>query len=204
VPATLVEDTCIEQNVGRRRVFWTTQPQACDSYTLCGAECVIPGLEYEDQATPYVDQRPETRINPPVDGGLIGYRTIKTTGWLTSLVLNILNTRARSDLRCPTPAAVYGHWSESYRDDKLYIGSTLWNAAEKSYPRTNDAVKAIGAAVQADMGKLKALGIAESIEVEATYLGSGNVGVSVTVFTVTGRSKINLSGTFVSESWEWR
>jgi phage gp46-like protein len=204
VPATLVEDTCIEQNVGRRRVFWTTQPQACDSYTLCGAECVIPGLEYETFTTPYVDQRPDSKIYPPSEGSLIGYRTIKTTGWLTSLILNILNTRSRSDLKCPTPAAVYGHWSESYRDDGLYVGSTLWNAASKPYPRTSDAVKAIQAAVRADMNKLVAMGIAESVDVEARYLGAGNVGVTVTVHTMTGRSKISLSGTFVSESWEWR
>jgi phage gp46-like protein len=202
VPATLIEDSCTEQNVGRRRVFWTTQPQACGSYTLCGAECVIPGLEYEKINTVYVNPRPGEKIFPTPGGE--GYKTIKTTGWLTSLVLNILNTRSRSDLRCPTPASVYGHWSESYRDDGLYIGSTLWNAAAKSYPRTSDAVKAVQAAVRADMNKLVAMGIAESVEVEAIYLGTGNVGVTVTVYTMTGRSKINLSGTFVSESWEWR
>jgi len=85
----------------------------------------------------------------------------------------------------------------------LYIGSTLWNAAEKSYIRTADAVKAIGAAVRADMGKLIALGIAQSVEVEAFYRGSNTAEVTVLVNTVTGRSKINLSGSFVSETWVW-
>lgn len=41
-------DPCIEQQVGRRRVFWTTQPLVCGEYFLCGHECVIPGLEYID------------------------------------------------------------------------------------------------------------------------------------------------------------
>jgi hypothetical protein len=39
-------DPCLAQQIGRRRVFWTTQPQACGGYFLCGAECQIPGLEY--------------------------------------------------------------------------------------------------------------------------------------------------------------
>jgi phage gp46-like protein len=131
-------------------------------------------------------------------------RTIRTDGWLNGLILNILNTRARTDARCPSPASVYGHWSESYRDDNLYIGSTLWNAAEKPYVRNADMVKAIGVAVRADMGKLVALGIAESVDVETTSRGHGTVVVAVTVTASTGRSTINLSGSFVSETWVWR
>jgi phage gp46-like protein len=184
-------DPCVESQVGQRRIFWTTQIQPCGSYTMCGSECAIPGLEYENH--------PEIPHMQP--GGVP--RTIKNTEWLQSLILNILNTRSRTDVRCPTPAAVYGHWSESYRDDGLYIGSTLWNAAEKSYVRTADAVKAIGAAVRADMGKLIAQGIADSVEVEATYRGSNSVGVVVTVNTSTGRSRVDLSGSFVSDTWLW-
>jgi phage gp46-like protein len=188
-------DPCLDHNVGRRRVFWTTRAGACGSYTMCGIECSIPGLVYENVAGDYPD--------PQTLPGSRGFRTINTDEWLQSLILNILNTRARTDARCPTPAAAYGHWSESYRDDNLYIGSTLWNAAEKSYVRTADAVKAIGAAIRADMGKLIALGIAETVEVEATYRGSNSVAVSVTVNTATGHSRIDLSGSFVSETWVW-
>jgi len=188
-------DNCLAQNEGRRRIFWTTKPHACGGYIMCGVECEIPGLEYEEKSDPY----PDAGLPPDPHG----YRTIKTDNWLHGLILNILNTRARTDKKCPTPAAVYGHWSESYREDGLYIGTTLWNAAEKSYIRTADAVKAIGAAVRADMGKLIALGIAESVEVEATYRGSNSVEVTVTVVTVSGRSKINLSGSFVTETWVW-
>lgn len=200
--AVVEEDTCLEQNTGRRRVFWTTQPQACEGYSMCGTECVIPGLQYENFPDATYPEPLRPSLVDAQSGGV--YRSIKNTGWLISLVLNILNTRSRTDVKCPTPAAVYGHWSESYRDDGLYIGSTLWNTAEKSYVRINDAVKAIGAAVRADMGKLIALGIAESVEVEAYYRGASSVEIQITVFTVTGRSKLNLSGNFVSESWEWR
>ena len=93
--ATLSKDEpCLDQNRGRRRIFWTTKVAACGTYTLCGAECGIPGLEYEDV--------------PEADIG----RTIKNDEYLRSLILNILNTRARTELPCPSPAAVYGHWSE--------------------------------------------------------------------------------------------
>jgi len=189
-------DPCLDQNAGHRRIFWTTRAEACGDYDLCGVVCSIPGLEYEDIADPYPDQDLPGNVSS-------GYRTINNDNWLQGLILNILNTRARNDVRCPTPASVYGHWSESYRGDGLYIGSTMWNAAEKSYIRTADAVKAIGNAVRADMGKLVALGIAESVEVEASYRGSNSVAVVITVITVSGRSTINLSGSFVSETWVW-
>jgi phage gp46-like protein len=179
-----VNDPCLEQNVGQRRIFWTTRAEACGDYTLCGRICSIPGLEYEDSDEPE-------------------YRTIKTNGWLHGLILNILNTRARTDLPCSSPAATFGRWSESYRDDNLYIGSTMWNAAEKSYIRIADAVKAIANAVKADMGKLVAMGLAQSVEVEATYRGSNVVAVAITTVTVERRSTINLSGSCVSETWVW-
>ena len=79
----------------------------------------------------------------------------------------------------------------------------MWNAAEKSYVRIADAVKAIEAAITADMGKLIALGIADSVEVEAIYRGR-NVGVVIDVTaTKWTQSRINLSGSFVSETWVW-
>jgi phage gp46-like protein len=189
-------DPCFKDTTGHRRIFWTTRAEACGSYTMCGTECAIPGLKYDEIAGAYPGQ------GLPGDND-IGYRTINNDEWLQGLILNILNTRARTDARCPTPAATYGHWSESYRDDGLYIGSTMWNAAEKPYVRTADAVKAIAVAVRTDMGKLIALGIAETVDVEATYKGSNSVAVIVTVTTSTGRSRINLSGSFVSETWVW-
>lgn len=175
-------DSCLDQNVGRRRIFWTTRAQACGDYVLCGHECGIPGLEYEDS-----------------DAG----RTIKNDEWMQSLILNILNTRARTDLKCPSPAAIYGHWSESYRTDGLYIGSRLWNAASKAYVRTADSVKAIQAAIRADMAKLTVLGLADSVEVEATYRGRNQVEVLITATKTSARHVLNLTGSFVTGTWVW-
>lgn len=177
-------DNCLDQNIGRRRIFWTTRAAACGTYALCGHDCDIPGLEYEDVGTD-------------------GERTIKTDEWLLSLILNILNTRARNDVRCPAPPAVYGHWSESYRDDGLYIGSRLWNAAEKTYVRTADSVKAIQAAIQADMAKLTIMGVADTVVVEATYRGRNQVEVAITATKARAHHVLNLAGSFVSGNWLW-
>lgn len=174
-------DPCLEQAIGNRRIFWTTM-DSCGRYSLCGEECVIPGLQYIDKT----------------EG-----RTISNDDWLRSLVLNILNTRARTDLRCPAPAGTYGHWSESYRDDGLYIGSRLWNAAEKNYSRVLDGVKAIGAAIRSDVGKLVILKLADDVEVDVVYKGRSRVDVTITILSRTVRRTVNLAGTYTSDSWVW-
>jgi hypothetical protein len=191
-----LDDPCLDQQIGRRRIFWTTQAEACGDYTLCGSPCVIPGLEYIDKDDPYVD--------PGMLPASSGYRTIKNTEWLQSLILNILNTRARTDLKCPSPAAVYGHWSESYRRDKLHIGSRLWNAADKAYVRIADAVKAIQTAVTYDMAKLPAMGVADKVDVETFYKGRNTVGIVITATVRQTQHVLNLSGAFVSGSWVWQ
>jgi hypothetical protein len=185
----MTDQTCLAPQSGRRRIFWTTQP-SCGTYPLCGVDCVIPGLVYEDS------EEPTTLPNVP--------RTIANNDWLRSLVLNILNTRARTDLNCTTPAAVYGHWSESYAQNGLYIGSTLWNAAAKSYSRISDSVKAINAAIKADMSKLTIQKLADSVDVETVYSRGSTVAVTITVNLSNTRHVINLSGSIASDTWMWR
>jgi len=187
------DELCLAKDVGNRRIFWTTRPDVCGEYNMCGHQCTIPGLEYIDLEEPYVslDQ---------------AGRTIANDEWVRGLILNIINTRARNDRPCPSPASVYGHWSESFlrEGEWFYIGSTLWNAAEKMYARCADAVRAIEAAIRADMGKLIAQGIVQSVAVHATYHTQNHVDVVIDTVTSTGQARINLSGAFVSESWVWR
>jgi phage gp46-like protein len=189
------QEACIEQSAGRARVFWTTQAEQCGTYVLCGHNCVIPGMQYVDIPAPYPDQGP-----PPSSRG---FRTINTVDWLLSLILNILNTRARTDIKCPNPAAMYGHWSETYREDGLYIGSTMWNAAEKSYVRVNEAVKAITAAVQADMGKLLVTGVADSVQVEGKYHGHNAVDIVIKATKNQSNYVLNLTGSMAAGTWVW-
>jgi len=53
------------------------------------------------------------------------------------------------------------------------------------------------------MNKLVAMGVADRVEVKTTYRGSNSVSVDITVYTKVGQSQVNLSGSFVSESWIW-
>jgi Phage protein GP46 len=179
----MIEQPCADRNSGRRRIFWTTRQGACGDYSVCGTQCAIPGLQYVEEA----------------DDG----RTIRNDEWLESLILNILNTRARTDAKCPSPAAVYGHWSESYRGDGLYIGSKMWNAATKSYIRTADAVKAINAAVTADVSKLVAQGLANSVDVETVYRSHNRVDIIITATVMNASHTLNLSGSLSSGNWFW-
>ena len=178
---------CLPDDAGRRRVFWTTM-DSCGRYYLCGEECSIPGLQYVEQPTTDLPKG----------------RTIANDDWIRSLILNILNTRARTDLKCPTPAGTYGHWSESYRGDGLYIGSRMYNAAEKSYVRILDGVNAIGAAIRSDVSKLVILGIAEDVSVDVVYRGRSRVDVTITVTIRSVRKTMNLVGTYKTDTWVWK
>jgi len=177
---------CLPDNEGRRRVFWTTM-DSCGRYSFCGEECIIPGLQYIEAPTADLPEG----------------RTIANSDWIRSLVLNILNTRSRSDLKCPTPAGTYGHWSESYRDDGLYIGTRVYNVAEKAYPRILDGVKAIGAAIRSDVGKLIILGLAEDVNVDVVYRGRSRVDVTITVISHSVYRTVNLGGIYSSDRWVW-
>jgi len=179
---TIMNDTdCLTGTEGNRRIFWTTM-DSCGRYNLCGAECSIPGLQYIDKT----------------EG-----RTIANEDWIRSLILNILNTRARSDIKCATPAGTYGHWSESYRDDGLYIGTRVYNVAEKAYAKILDGVKAIGAAIRSDIGKLIILEIADDVDVDVVYRGRSRVDVTITVMLRSVRRTVNLSGTYSTDTWVW-
>lgn len=183
----MINDRCAPDIQGRRRVFWTTM-MACDTYNVCGVDCAVPSLKYVD--------KPEGR-------------TIVNEDWIRSLVLNILNTRARSDLKCPAPLATYGHWSESYRTDGLYNGTRLFNMAEKAYTRIQDGVKAIGAAIRSDVGKLIILGLANDVEVDVVYKRRNRVDVTITIMVnnsalaSSGKLVLNASGTYATDTWVW-
>lgn len=148
---------------------------------------MLPGLEYIESTDP---KQP--------DG-----RTIRNDNWLNSLVLNILNTRARTDNKCPSPLGIYGHWSESYRTDNLYIGARFWNAVEKAYRNNAAATRAITSAVQADLSKLVSLKLVNTVHVEPVERGYGAVALIVTLTTVNTTHVLNLSGSFAAGEWVW-
>lgn len=196
------------------------------SGTTAGASNVFPGLLVNDSVIhpPAVTTGPANILPLPLPSENIIFpptvkhiwpepepepvgppRTILNTDWLHSLIINILNTRARNDLKCPSPTAIFGHWSESYREDDIYIGSRFWNAAEKSYTRVADAVRAIGVAIEIDLHKLISMKVASKVKVVAEYAGNNEVRVNVTVTSSIGvDTVIKLKGAIVVGGWEWR
>lgn len=169
----------------RRRIFWTTQPDACGSYTQCNSPCGIPGLKYEDEAAG---------------------RRIATNDWVQSLVLNILNTRARAPRgKCLNVGAPGGHWSESYREDNMYTGTRIWNELSRPSARIQDTVKLLNAQLKADVGKLVKLGVASEIDVKTEYKGSNRIVATVTIIGPTiGETTISLTSERFANEWVWR
>ena len=167
----------------RRKHFWTTQPNACGETTdPCGNDCGLPGLQIDRSA------------------GV----TIANNDWIRGLLLNIFGTNARlPDTECGVlPGTQQGHWSESYREDGLYVGTKM--RYQKPTGRILEAVALLRAQVVADANKLVALGVAINVEVESTYKGGNKVSV---VIYVTGPSSstnvVNLSATRLQNQWVW-
>lgn len=181
-----VPDYCANPPLSRRRSFWTTQPDACGDYYDCGDHCAIPSLKYIE-----------------AENG----RTISTENWIHSILLNILNTRARvPKTKCGnTVVSVGGHWSESYRQDGLYVGTRIWAELQQPVSKIQDMVKLLNAQLQADVGKLVTMKIATEVEVETTYKGSNRVVATITVRGPTiGESQINLTSERLANEWVWR
>lgn len=171
----------------QKRIFWTTQIDACGDYQDCGDACGIPGLKFIGD----------------FDEG----RTFATNDWARSLLLNILNTDGRqppTDCGVP-PGTQGGHWSESYRDDGLRTGTLLRSALNKPITRVQEAVNIVRAQVQADAYKLVQLGVATRVDVTAEYAGSNRIAVVVSIYGPSSVTNVvNLTADRLTNGWVWQ
>jgi len=170
---------------GRRRIFWTTQPDACGETRDCHANCGSTGLRS------YVPEGQEGR-------------TFATNDYVRGLAINILLTDARKDPRACgyNPGAIAGHWSDSFRDDGLRVGTSLRDIpAQKSIA---DSIKLIQATMNFALQKLVSYGVARSVSVAVKYAG-GNVFLAETEILGSDgtSSKVNINGSRISNSWVW-
>lgn len=176
--------TCLPSATSRRRTFWTTQPSACGEEPGCVAPCGIPGLVAID-----------------TDDG----RTFATNDWVRSLALNMLNTDARRDPKACgyPPGRDGGHWSDSYRADGLYAGTTVRDLP--SFNRILDSVGVVRARLAKDMNKLVLLGVATSVAVAVEYVGKNRIAATIDITGpagVTGR--VDLTAERLENSWVWK
>ena len=176
---------CSGPVLGRRRIFWTTQPDACGSETSCQASCGSSGLE--------------TYVPEGADG-----RTFRNNDWVRGLALNILLTDAqKDDTACGhRPGARGGHWSDSYRTDGQKAGTQLrYIPRQKS---VQDSVQLIQAYMAASLNKLVAYGVAAMVTVTVKYIGRNTYNADIEIIGQNGQtSRVGIVGNRLENSWVW-
>lgn len=175
---------CIIPIEGRRKIFWTTQPDACGVESNCQSNCGSSGLKLKAQ-----------------NGG----RTFATNDYVRSLALNIMLTKGRkADTACGyRPGARGGHWMDTFRNDGQLTGSQLWDL-----PTTYsvaESLKLIQALMQSSLQKLVAYGVAQSVDVTVTYAGGNVFSALVDIRGSDGNnSRVGVTGNRLENAWVWR
>lgn len=189
-----------------RRVFWATQLDACPPEDNCGTPCAVPGLRLIDVrdecAADGLGCFDSTCPNDAVD--TIG-TTIDTANYVEGLALNILLTDARKpDTECGwLPGRRGGHWSESHIGNGARIGSRVrFHSGRGSI---QEQVNEIEALAQDDLAKLITYGVATKVDVTASYLGRGVVGVDAVIYGPAGAKvgRVGVKGQRAANGWVW-
>lgn len=194
--------TCTIPAITRRRTFWATQPDACGSNEVCGADCGIPGLSFTDTSNC------ATGCQPTVDpscGPFSQPRSIASTDWMRGLIINMLMTDARNpDRACGyRPGAQGGHWSESYISGGPSGVGTLMRTAGAN-GSTSESVNLIRAYAVATLEKLIGRGVASAVDVTAKYIGDGKMSLEIVVSGHgDGDVRVGLSGARLQNGWVW-
>lgn len=176
---------CNDTINGRRKIFWTTQPDACGVVTSCHSDCGSSGLKSF------------------VPAGQRG-RTFANNDFVRGLALNILLTDARKeDAACGhKPGAVGGHWSDSYRDDGKRAGTNLRDVP--TIYRVADTLKIMQAYAQSSLQKLVLYGVAQSVTVAVRYAGRNVFPMDVEIISTDGAvAKVGIVGNRMENSWVW-
>jgi phage gp46-like protein len=147
---------CSTETIGRRRLFWSTQPCG-SSLDDCGNPCPEYGLVYID--TPQG-------------------RTIANDNWVVGLAVNILMTNARKQGCANNLSDLGGHWSESFNDGSGF-GSNFRNIPRKK--TVAEYIGAIQAAIQTDLSVMIRYGVASSIDVFVKYLGNNTFSAAIDI-----------------------
>lgn len=174
---------CTVTNDCTRRIFWSTQPDACAGVEVCDTECTRPGL----------------RLLTSTAGA-----TIDTSNYVRGLAINILGTDgAVSETECGVrPGNRGGHWSQIFAGSNVSFGSRIrfLNVACSITlaPRT------IASQLELELQKIVTYGVARSVAVEGTYAGRGVVRLVITITGSDGQSSnVALSGTRLANAWAW-
>jgi phage gp46-like protein len=176
---------CIIPVDGRRKIFWTTQPDACGVVQGCISECGSSGLKSH------------------VPAGQKG-RTFYTNDYVRGLMINIIGTKGRrDDSNCGwRPGTRGGHWADTYRTDGNTVGTGIYDIPAQT--SVADCINLLRARLLHDMQKLVAYGVAQSVNVAVSYAGGNTFAVTVEAFGNDGKSsRVGLTGKRLENSWVW-
>jgi phage gp46-like protein len=171
---------------GRRRIFWTTQPDSCGGVVSCAAECGIPGLALY---TPESDPKA---------------RTFRNDDWIRGLALNMLGTDGRKDdtLCGHRPGARGGHWSDIFRGDGKSSGTQLRYVSKQT--SVVDTVQVIQAHMQMTLQRMVDYGVASAVTVKVTYAGRNVYNANIEIIGTNGHtSRVGVVGNRLENSWVW-
>lgn len=185
---------CSIDPVGRRRIFWSTQPD-CGSVEACpGQTCGVPGLKR--------DAVSDCATGAPVDAPCA---TISNAEWVRGLIINILATDARKDdTECGwRPGQRGGHWSEAYiPQGPKRIGSRIRQLPQRC--AINEILNLVKAYALDDLSVLTLWGVASEIQVETRYVGNNSILLAITAI---GRDaqviNVGMTATRTANAWIW-
>lgn len=177
-------DTCSISNSDRRRIFWTTQPDACGVDFSCGDTCGKPGLQLKSVA---------------------GGKSFANNDYVRGLALNILLTDGRREatLCGYRPGSRGGHWADSFREDGQKAGSLL-RLADTRGQSVSDSIATLQAFAEADLQKLVISNVATQIKVTMAYAGRGKLSMSVEIIGRAGDvTRVGAIGSQLGNAWVW-
>lgn len=185
---------CTIDPIGRRRIFWATQPD-CGTVEVCpGQDCGVVGLKRETVA--------ECGLGSPQD---LACATISNAEWVRGLVINILMTDARKpDTECGwRPGQRGGHWSEAYitKGDKR-IGSRIRQLPQKC--AITEILALVKAYAQDDLSVIIQWGVASEIEVETRYIGRNTILLAIKIIARDANIiNVGMTATRTPNAWLW-
>lgn len=190
--------TCTPTPEDRRRAFWTWKSDACGyAEDECGNECGIPGLAFNERPC---DQG--CRVQPCNHRPHL--RSIRTDGYIASLILGTLLTRGRRpDNACGwRPGERLGHWSDTFRTDGNRTGSRLFNGPPRTM-RTTETLAWFKAAITADLAFLTRDGLVTSLKVDVANAGGGIISLTISWTEPAGSGVVGVLGGRVGQTWFW-
>jgi phage gp46-like protein len=167
----------------RYRPFFTYHPNGGGSTPdACGnTDCGVPGFGLVKHAD--------------------GTFTIDTSQRAVSIALLIMMTRAvSSQAACGTnPKIASGYWGDSFRSDNFKSGTNIYDIPVNA--TMSQTVALIKAYAAKDLQKLVAYNEADSVTVDAKYVGSGKITLTINIMIDGNSTTLPLTASGNGTQW---